>query len=344
MQDASLQAQLLESKAEITRLRERLSMGTPTVHKDLALISLMPKWPGPESAVSLEEFFESTESAAKIGRWHASDCLQIAALKLTDSARIFYNTCLELHAEDTTWEIFKKAFRERFRDVRTDQYHFMQLQMARQGKHEGPQEFADRCRALAQKVICKDSDLVAQRIHRENADRMLLASFVAGLSGKVGKQVKFQNPQDQSQALTIALTVTEALKQEKLAETFYAKLEKSVRLSTRQDDREFAERHSPKRAATHPRARRYARGAERSGTSRSAREAQHRWEPRCYECEGRGHLARECPTRQKRERTQNAPGRKNPSERSNRSRSPGDEPRHTRGKETNKGTKNQGNV
>jgi hypothetical protein len=46
---------------------------------------------------------------------------------------------------------------------------------------------------------------------------MLLASFVAGLSGEIGKQVKFQNPQDLSQALTIALTVTEALKQEKSA-------------------------------------------------------------------------------------------------------------------------------
>ena len=46
MQDASLQAQLLDSKAEITRLRERLSTGTPTVHKDLSLISLVPKWSG----------------------------------------------------------------------------------------------------------------------------------------------------------------------------------------------------------------------------------------------------------------------------------------------------------
>jgi hypothetical protein len=99
--------------------------GNPTVHKDLSLISLVPKWRGPESAVLLEEFFESIESAAKIGRWHTSDCLQIAALKLTDSARIFYNTCLELHAEEATWDKFKKALRERFRDVRTNQYHFM---------------------------------------------------------------------------------------------------------------------------------------------------------------------------------------------------------------------------
>jgi len=72
MHDAILQAQLLESKAEITRLRERLSTGTPTVHKDLSLISLVPKWTGSESAVSLE-LFENLESAAKIGRWHSSD-------------------------------------------------------------------------------------------------------------------------------------------------------------------------------------------------------------------------------------------------------------------------------
>jgi len=170
MQDASLQAQLLESKAEM--LRQRLSIGAPTVHKDLSLISLVPKWPGSESAVSLEEFFESIESAAKIGRWHSADCMQIAALKLTDSARTFYNTCLELHAEEATWDKFKKVCRERFRDVHTDQYHFMRLQTARQAKHEGPQEFADRCRALAQKVMCKDSDPVAQRIHRKNGERM----------------------------------------------------------------------------------------------------------------------------------------------------------------------------
>jgi len=177
MQDASLQAQLLESKAEITRLRERLSIGTPTVHKDLSLISLVPKWSGSETSVPLEEFFENIESAAKIGRWHSADCMQIAALKRTDSVRTFYNTCLELHAEDATWDKFKKAFRERFRDVHTDQYHFVRLQTARQAKHEGPQEFADRCRALAQKIMCKDSDPVAQRVHRENAEKDAFSQF-----------------------------------------------------------------------------------------------------------------------------------------------------------------------
>jgi len=181
MADAKLQAELEQSKAEIVRLRERTSMGLPTVHKDLSLISLIPKWSGSESAVPLEEFLASVDSVARIGNWDQRDCLEIAALKLADPAKSFHNTCLELHAEGMTWKKFKEVFRHRFRDVHTDQYHFMRLQTARQAKNEGPQEFADRCRALAQKVMCKDSDPVAQRIHRENAERMLLASFVAGL-------------------------------------------------------------------------------------------------------------------------------------------------------------------
>jgi len=36
---------------------------------------------------------------------------------------------------------------------------------------------------------------------------------------------------------------------------------------------------------------------------------------RYYECEGRGHIARECPTRLKHEKTRNAPGKGNPNER-----------------------------
>jgi hypothetical protein len=63
--------------------------------------------------------------------------------------------------------------------------------------------------------------------------------------------------------MTIALTVTEAIEQERFAETFFEIFEKTVRLSTRQDDRHFAERHSQGRAANHPRARRYACGTDR---------------------------------------------------------------------------------
>jgi hypothetical protein len=97
------------------------------------------------------------------------------------------------------------------KDVHPDQHYFTKLQMAKQERNEGPQEFADRCRNLAQKVMGRDNDPVAQRIHRENAERMCLASFTAGLNGMVGRHVRIANPQSVQQALTIALTVTEAM-------------------------------------------------------------------------------------------------------------------------------------
>jgi hypothetical protein len=68
-------------------------MGLPAVHKDLSLISLLPKWSGANLTVTLEEVLSSVESAAKIANWDSNDCRQIAALKLVDAAKTFHNTC-----------------------------------------------------------------------------------------------------------------------------------------------------------------------------------------------------------------------------------------------------------
>jgi hypothetical protein len=109
---------------------------------------------------------------------------------ITDAAIMFYNGCTELHEENVKWENFKSAVRRRFRDIHSDKYNFIKLQTARQGRNESPQEFADRCRGLAQKIIRKTDNPAARRIQRKNAERMLLASFVAGIAGKVGKHVR----------------------------------------------------------------------------------------------------------------------------------------------------------
>jgi len=145
-----------------------------------------------DSGVPIEEFFTSIEGAAYIGKWEESDQIRIAVLKLTDAARLFYNGCPELHAKNVTWQMFKSVFSQRFKDTQTDQHNFMRLQTVRQKKNESPQQFADRCRALSQKIMCKTSDPVAQRIHRENAERMLLASFVAGLLVPLGNRLGMQ--------------------------------------------------------------------------------------------------------------------------------------------------------
>jgi hypothetical protein len=86
--------------------------------------------------VSLEEFISSIESAAKIGRWEDSDNFETAVLKLRDSAKLFYQVCAELHVQDASWQTFKEVVRHRYKDVRTDQYHYMKLQSAMQSKNE----------------------------------------------------------------------------------------------------------------------------------------------------------------------------------------------------------------
>jgi hypothetical protein len=90
MAESRLHAELTESKNEIQRLRERLSTAMPTVHKDLSLISLIPKLSGLEAGVPLEEFLSSIEGSAQIGRWEQSDKIRIAVLKLTGAAELFY--------------------------------------------------------------------------------------------------------------------------------------------------------------------------------------------------------------------------------------------------------------
>ena len=221
----SLQKLVESLQAEISNLRAQISSGRPTAPKDLSLISLIPKWSGTEKSVSVNEFFESVESSAKIGQWSEFDKIQITVLKLTDVAKAFYSSSPELHSTDISWENFKAKFLHRFRDVRSDQYHFMQLQTARQRKDENPREFLDRCRSLAMKTVPKVEDATLQKFHYDQAQRMLLSTFIAGLFGNPGQQVRYQMPATVDQALQIAITVFEGEVQEKRNLAFFSNSE-----------------------------------------------------------------------------------------------------------------------
>ena len=170
-------------------------------------------------------------------------------MRLTGPAKVFYQSCTELHKEGTTWQAFKGAFKQRYKDTHTDQYHFTKLQTVRQGRNESPQEFPDGCRSLAQKVMGKSDDPRIQCVHRENTDRMLLASFISGLSGNPGRQVRFANPQDMELALRIALTVQEAKRQERFNESFYTQFEESVRLCSRSSSTASSESERQRQSA-----------------------------------------------------------------------------------------------
>ena len=130
MARAQLQ-ELEKSKLEIQRLRQRMSQGAPTVHQELSLISLIPKWPGSEPTNSLEKFIltleasarigrrepkdtlQNIESTAKIGRWHPSDCLKLEASKVADPASSRFNLCPKFHGKKISWQKFETTLRDR---------------------------------------------------------------------------------------------------------------------------------------------------------------------------------------------------------------------------------------
>jgi len=169
----------------------------------------------------VKEFFELVESSARIGCWSEPDKIQITILKLSDVAKIFYSSNPELQKADISWENFKAKFLHRFRDVKSDQYHFMQLQTARQKKDETPQEFLDRCRSLGMKTVPKVEDPLLQKFYYDQAQRMLLSTFIAGVSGNPGQQLRFQMPATVDEAFQIAVTVFEAEAQEKRNLAFF---------------------------------------------------------------------------------------------------------------------------
>jgi hypothetical protein len=104
--------------------------------------------------------------------------------------------------------------------------------------------------------------------------------------------------------------------------------DEEVRLRSRSPDRTRSEGGIQRfttdtRAVKHARRRQYSTSSGRSDTL-STRNARTKDTFRCFECQGFGHLARECPTRLKRgPKPSVSPGKGHPTERSKRSRSPG---------------------
>jgi len=178
--------------------------------------------------------------------------------------------------------------------------------------------------------MLQSADPQIQRIHKENADRMLLASFVSGLGGSVGHDVRISCPRSLPEALNLALAVQEAERQERSNGSFYAQSKKSIRLLSEPNDRQHSANRNQKNPEKQARSQRQCAAYSKNKVEQpETRRTKFETTFRCYECDGRGHFAKECPTRLKKEnKPSDSPGRKNPSERSKSSHEPGEKLRN----------------
>ena len=162
----------------------------------------------------------------------------------------------------------------------------------------------------------------AHQIHRQNADRMCLVSFVAVLSGVVVRQVRYAHPTTLQEALNLTLAVDEAERQERLNETIFTLSDAFTGQLPRSASKKNRERNESARPAD-PGA-----SSQQNIPTRSVRSGtQDSSSPRCYECGCIRHFSRECPSRLKRlGSSTNWPVRRNPSERSKRRSSSSEKP------------------
>jgi hypothetical protein len=123
MAEELLKQQLALFQTEMAKLKLQLQNSTPpgpTASKDMSMVSLIPKWSSPVKSTPVREFLDTVHGAARMGNWSDSDMVQVAALKLVDTAKTFYSECKDLHDPNIIWAQFRNIFQERFRDTHTD--------------------------------------------------------------------------------------------------------------------------------------------------------------------------------------------------------------------------------
>ena len=105
-----------------------------TAAKDMWVANLVEPWKGDRNSIPVTEFFESIDEAAEMGKLTSKDKVRLASLKLKGVARLFYSAQPLLKSDDVTYESFRTAFVDRFKDKHTDHYHYARVQNASQEK------------------------------------------------------------------------------------------------------------------------------------------------------------------------------------------------------------------
>jgi hypothetical protein len=182
--------------------------------KDLSLAASIKEWSGNSKEKSVTEFLTQIEQCASVSEWSENDLVNILKAKLKGEALQFLNGRDQLTDENVTYEILKTALVDRFSQKLPARYNYNLLHEATQGKAESPSQSLDRSRSLSSKTIRRGNNPVEQRILKEEAEFRLLTSFIYGMRGEAGRELRYRNPETLDQALNIAIVVYNAKKLE----------------------------------------------------------------------------------------------------------------------------------
>lgn len=279
-------------EARIVQLEEelrRLTIGVKT--KDLSLAASIKEWSGHSKAKPVTEFLTQLEQCAQVSNWSKEDLVNILKAKLTGEALQFVNGKDELTDGRVSYEVLKAALVDRFTEKLPARFHYNLLHEATQGKDETPIQFLDRCRALSQKTIRQSADPTEQRIRKEEADFRLLTSFIYGMRGEAGRELRIRNPETVEQALSIATMVHNAKRLEQRPrdhETLVVKTERKDATKPNQYKQPWRQNGQPRGPPT----RRPQEPRERS-------KDQVRPPITCFSCGQQGHIARRCEAKKR---------------------------------------------
>lgn len=250
--NAALEKKERERQAELSQLQETLRslrVGDPhgegqgKVRRDMTLQQLVKPWGGDIEVCPVDYFLRSLENAAKAGSWSEDDLLLVAEAKLVGTAATFFQSRPDIR----TFPALKEALMVRFGNPLGADYYARALHSAVQNPGESARDFADRCRGLGIKAYKDPKDI--EPWTDAQIEQAVRASFVNGLRGECGNQLKFFPPRTLSEAIERATLVEQVEGRSTRTEVF---------------------------------------GVATAGGSNGR--------GGCFNCGGRGHLARSCPT------------------------------------------------
>lgn len=177
--------------------------------KDMGLQSMVAPWTGEQDAIPVADFLNGVELVAESGNWEDSDKALVVRMRLRGQAAAFLASRRDLQEVGTRYVTISEALRARFQDSTKPEDYLLRLHSMEQGSGECAKAFADRCRAMGERATdaqCPREELAVARRHIE---KVVLATYLNGLKGEVGRLLRMFPPSTWDEAVARA-TVFEA--------------------------------------------------------------------------------------------------------------------------------------